>query len=125
MNKLSLRIMSDLSQALKDFGTYTFWDKGPHEVMAINELAEEVQALPPKEAAEVLIEVAQQKKHKGAGLQVAGAIVLELQEWDELFEIPGIDDILNGDLPGQPRTSTPVAISVVRPDDFLKELLNK
>lgn len=33
------------------------------------------------------------------GLQLASSIVINLQAWDELFEQPGIDDLLNDNPP--------------------------
>lgn len=125
MNELSQQILEALKDALRQFGTYSFDDKGPNEVMDIDEFVEHLRVLPPTEAAMVLIEVATSKKHKGRGLQVAMCIVLELQDWDDLFAIPGIDDILNGDLPGKPRTSAPIPIPAIRADQLFKELLNK
>lgn len=99
MNKLATRIVTELGEALRTFGTYSFDDKGASEVMGISELVTELKKLPVQEVAVVLFEVANSKKHKGRGLQVAMHIVLDLQDWDELFEIPGIDSLLEGELP--------------------------
>jgi hypothetical protein len=96
---LSTRIIKELGEALKMFGSYTFDDKGPDEVMDIGGLVEELKKLTSNEASEVLFEVARAKNHKGRGLQVAMYLVLDLQDWDELFTISGIDDLLNGNLP--------------------------
>lgn len=38
INKLSLRIMNEIDDALKQFGEYTFSDKGPDEVMNISSI---------------------------------------------------------------------------------------
>lgn len=120
MNDLSISILGTLGTALKTFGTYAFDDKGPNEVMEISDCVDDLRKLTPTEAALVLIEVATSKKHKGRGLQVAMSIVLELQDWDDLFAIPGIDDILNGELPGKPRASAPIPITAIRADQLFK-----
>lgn len=95
---LAARIINELGVALKQFGTYAFDDKGPHEVMGF-EMTAELRKLPAAEAAAVLTMVATSKKYKGRGLQVASCIVCDLQDWDELFEQPGIDNLLDGELP--------------------------
>lgn len=79
--------------ALKMFGEYTFGDKGAHEVMHMEPLAEKYKALPAEEAAKVLWEVYTSKEHKGHGGQLAGEIIGCLQDWKELFKQPQIDDI--------------------------------
>lgn len=99
MSDLAKRILEELGIALKQFGTYSFDDKGPNEVMDTNAFVEELRALSPTDAAMVLLDVAVSKKFKGRGLQVAMSLVTDLQDWDDLFAFPGIDDILNGDLP--------------------------
>ena len=119
MQTLSTRIIKELGESLKMFGSYTFDDKGPNEVMGIRELVEELRTLPATEAAAVLFEVAASKKHKGRGASVAETLICDMQDWDELFAIPGIDEILNG----QPVSSAPVAIACVSPDDFMKTIL--
>lgn len=126
MNELAQQIIEELGVALKEFGSYSFDDKGPNEVMDISALVAELRVLTPTDAAMTLIEVATCKKHKGRGLQVAMSLVTDLQDWDELFETPGIDDILNGDLPGSAApTTTPIPIKAIRADQLFKELLNK
>lgn len=126
MHDLSISIIGQLGLALKNFGTYSFDDKGPNEVMSIDDIVDDLRKLSPTDAAMVLIEVATSKKHKGRGLQVASTIVCDLQDWDDLFAIPGIDNILNDELPGTPpSTVTPIALGVVRPEDFMKRILGK
>jgi hypothetical protein len=46
----ALRVLSETKTAIKTFGRYSFDDKGPHEVMSIGVLADELRVLPPEEA---------------------------------------------------------------------------
>jgi hypothetical protein len=99
MHQLALRAIDELGQALQDFGTYSFDDKGAGEVMDLGELEAALRRLVPAEAALVLTEVAKDIKHRRRGLKVAEELVLSLQDWDALFDEPGIDDLMNGELP--------------------------
>lgn len=99
MKPLSVRILKELGEALKmfgSFGSYTFDDKGADEVMGIPELVEALRKLSANKAAEVLLEVSGSKKHKGRGAYAAFTIACACQDWDELFAIRGIEDILDG-----------------------------
>lgn len=99
MHTLATRILDELSEALEDFGTHSFDDKGAGEVMGTGELGYALRKLAPPDAAVVLLEVARDPRHKKRGLRVAEALVLELQDWEALFELPGIDDLMKGKLP--------------------------
>ena len=114
------RVMKELGVALKQFGTYSFDDKGPNEVMDLNPFIDEFLKMPRKDAAEAIIEIASSKKYKGRGLTVAMHLVTEMQDCPELFEIAGIDDILNGDLPNKPSNVEPIVIGCMNPVDFMK-----
>ena len=113
------RVMKELGVALKQFGTYSFDDKGPNEVMDLNPFIDEFLKMPRKDAAEAIIEIASSKKYKGRGLTVAMHLVTEMQDCPELFEIAGIDDILNGDLPNKPSNVEPVRIECMNAKAFL------
>lgn len=91
----------DVLTALKMFGTYSFSDKGAHEVMDISALVARIRALPALEAAKVLRSLAHSgpAKKRVFMAMAASAIVLDLQEWDEFMGQPGIDDLLNDEEP--------------------------
>ena len=99
MIPLAERILHDLKEALRQFGTYQFGDKGPSEVMDLYRLEQELRKCSPSMAAAVLVNVATSHKHGGRGLQVAEALACALDDWDDLFKEPGIDNIYNGELP--------------------------
>lgn len=90
---LTTQTLKELGVALKMFGEYTFGDKGANEVMHLEALAAKYKALPAAEAAAVLWEVYTSKEHKGYGNQLAGEIIGYLQDWEELFLQPQIDEI--------------------------------
>jgi hypothetical protein len=126
MHTLSTRIIKELGEALKMFGSYTFDDKGPQEVMGINELCEELRKLPAKEACDILVEVATCKKHKGRGLSVAMSIACDLQDWDELYANEVMGEILNGEPIGEPKVEvTPVPIKVMSMADVMEQFTKK
>jgi hypothetical protein len=107
MHTLATRILDELSEALADFGTHSFDDKGAGDVVDTDELGYALRKLAPAEAAAVLLEVARYGHSRDTSntrraLRVAEALVLSLQDWDALFEIPCIDGLMNGELPTRP-----------------------
>ena len=90
-------ILKDLDKALKDFGTYTFDDKGPHEVMFIDDFTSRLKALPYKEAAEVLKLVGEGRKDtRGETLRdtLVGSMddaPLTDEQFEELLKISGAE----------------------------------
>ena len=93
MNELTKECLTELGLALKLFGTYSFDDKGPHEVMDIDSLGEKFRAMPAEKAAEVLVELAASQEHDRRGNWLASVLVGEMEDWNELFEQPGIEEI--------------------------------
>lgn len=77
--------------AHKQFGEYTFGDKGPHEVMDIDDLARKFRAAGVDASIEAFKHILKSKKH---GEQLASAIVGQLEDWDELWNAH--DDFLQG-----------------------------
>ena|SRR3972149_5411325 len=85
--------LKELGLALKRFGTYQFDDKGPGEVMNMNILLTMFRAVDAKTAGEALIKLSQVKKYEGRGESLASALVGDMENWDELFEQPGIEEL--------------------------------
>jgi hypothetical protein len=50
-------IKKRINKAVKDFGSYSFIDKGPHEVLDYNTLLNELKSLDPEDAIKVIGEV--------------------------------------------------------------------
>jgi hypothetical protein len=109
MSKITAaEIISQYKDAIKDFGTYTFDDKGADEVMDIRALAMAIEKLPAEEAAKILVEVAKYDEATDRRtVVVASDIVMYHQEWEELFKQPGIEDIYDRIIPGSERSSNP------------------
>ena len=105
--------------ALKMFGEYPFRDKGPREVMDIDALAERIHSLDAVEAGKLLRGLAHsgptEAFRRSFSAYAAGEIVLDLQEWDELFEQPGIDELLNYEMPSLIPGDEPAAQSSPKP----------
>jgi len=77
------RALCEMNDAIKDFGEYTYGDKGPYEVMDIDSLALDFRAFEPDAAAEALVELS---KVNDNAESLASCLTGHLQEWDELFE---------------------------------------
>jgi hypothetical protein len=107
MNTIQERVIKELGKALKMFGTYSFDDKGPDEVMNIEQFVTELETMPVADAAVAILEIATMKYSNGRTLRVAEYLVQRLEEnekfFDELVKVPGIEDVYNGDPPGKPR----------------------
>jgi hypothetical protein len=80
------KCLSKLGEALKRFGTYSFDDKGPNEVMDIKELTDEIRRLPAVDAVAVLQAINSSGKYEGRGASLASTLIVNMQDWDELFE---------------------------------------
>jgi hypothetical protein len=93
MNELTNECLTELSVALKQFGTYSFDDKGPYEVMDVESLARKLRGMPVAEVTTVLLELAASPEHNGRGNSLASVLVSELDDWDELLEHPDIAEM--------------------------------
>jgi hypothetical protein len=60
--------------------------------MELDPLRDKLRALPVSEAAEVLLELARSTVHSGRGERLASDLLGGLEDWDELFEVEGIDE---------------------------------
>lgn len=80
------RCLSELGQALKRFGTYSFDDKGPVEVMDLEELIDEIRQLPVEDAVAVLQTLDASEEYEGRASTLASELIAGMQDWDELFE---------------------------------------
>lgn len=85
------QMVYDIHHALEQFGEYSFNDKGPGEVMEVYHWVGQVQGLPVAEAADVLLQLASTGRH---GEKLASEILLELQDWDELFDNEEVAELL-------------------------------
>ena len=77
------RVKKELAEALKMFGTHTFFDKGPHEVMDVGVFVEELRALPGDEAGrrlQALVDIGSREMR-----DVASAILGECDSMDEAW----------------------------------------
>jgi len=86
------RTRDALRSALHDFGYYNFMDKGPSEVMLIHDIQTSLKKLSPQDAGNALTALARTPWEQDATKHLAYEISLDLQDWDELFEHPNIDE---------------------------------
>lgn len=91
------KAFAQLNKALKQYGTYTFDDKGPHEVMDVEPLKEELKVMPSEDALAALRLMVARKD--GRGHVLAETIIGELRgegvEWlgEALLIVEPDDDV--------------------------------
>ena len=79
------KIINDIEHGLKQYGQYTYYDKGAHEVIDMWTLGSLLKEIGPKGAAWVLLRV---KEHEHGGKFVQD-MLLNLDGWEEF------DDLMN------------------------------
>jgi hypothetical protein len=86
MTVLAEECMHFLKVAIKKFGEYTFFDKGPDEVMNIHAMAKNFRSVSPDHAVETFKDIL---KDENYGRKLVSAILVHLQDWDELWDKHG------------------------------------
>ena len=89
IRELVARCKKALKVGLKQFGENTFFDKGPSEVMDIDDLVRRFKQAGVITSLKAFREVLAIEKY---GQRVASAILGELEDWDELWQ--GNEDFL-------------------------------
>jgi len=89
-------IIESLKEALETFGTYTFDDKGPDEVMDTDKITDRLSKLTAKEAGEVLKRVRETpmkgKRSEHLADYLANMLDEMPEEWfEEMLEVSGCD----------------------------------
>ena len=80
-------VLIQMKEALKRFGTYSFDDKGPHEVMDIFSITNYVKLLPKEEAVEFIKEIVDSQGYSDRNKDVANAIFGDCDDMsDEWFK---------------------------------------
>lgn len=80
---LAIEVLHDLKIGLEKFGTYTFFDKGPEEVMNIDAWADKFKTQSIDYVAETLKDILKDEEY---GPRLVSSILMCLEEWDELWE---------------------------------------
>lgn len=80
----------DLQAAKKQFGEYSYHDKGASEVMDLRPIIDTLRELPINE---VISELTALNQMEDTSILVM-EIIMELQDWDELFEHPDMTELL-------------------------------
>jgi len=85
--QLKKRCITELGLALKQFGTYSFDDKGPGEVLDITGLVKSFKNLPAKDAGDTLLALYASPKYDGRPKSLVESLLVDMQDWDELFDV--------------------------------------
>lgn len=76
-------IIKAIKEALKRFGTYSYFDKGCSEVMDVYGIVTQLNELPVEECKKILVEVWNSKSVGNAGKKFVGEAVVGMQDVDE------------------------------------------
>ena len=80
-------VLTEMTEALKKFGTRSFDDKGPHEVMKMSSITNYVKSLSKEDASEFIKEIVDSQGYSDRNKEVANAIVVDCDnmssEWFE------------------------------------------
>jgi hypothetical protein len=100
-------LRDELAYAVRRYGGKAFDRDGPQALMDFATLLDGLRQLPAIEASAALRDVAH-RRYKDRGLRLASALLARLQDWDALFDQPGMEALLAGKKPPRIR-STPRA----------------
>jgi len=86
-------ILDELEEAIRNFGEYTFTDKGPTEVMDIDSIVSRLRARSPEIVATV---ISQLMEDDDIFANTLGEFLAEeLQDWDDLWAVPLMQEIFH------------------------------
>lgn len=74
----------EIKKALKEFGTYSYNDKGPDEVMDMSTHINKLKALPVEECKSVLLELAEGDRYEE---MFVGSVLISLDNEVALFDL--------------------------------------
>lgn len=77
------QILEEMATAIKRFGTYTFDDKGPREVMNVQSIAKKIKAMPKERAARFLKEMIDAEGYEGRNVELANVLAGNCEDMDE------------------------------------------
>lgn len=81
-DEITTTILRELNEALEQFGTYAFDDKGANEIMVFDAITARLRAVGAERTAKVLREL----MHAGRRpRQLACQLTMHMDDWDELF----------------------------------------
>jgi hypothetical protein len=83
----------EIREAIDNFGRYTYEDKGVGEVILVTPMINRFKAVPSASAAKVLLALHERRDHDDLFHQFARDLLSYMEDWDGLFEEPGITDI--------------------------------
>lgn len=90
------RILDELHDAIRDFGEYTFGDKGPSEVMDIDGIVCRLQERSPEIVATIINELMNTKDEEHYGATILGEWLADsLEDWEELWAVPLMQEIFS------------------------------
>lgn len=86
VSPLAQKALTEMRSALKEFGRYTFFDKGPEEVMNVPKLVNEFRAAGVEPCATAMKEMLD--ADDGSEMLVS-ALLMHMQDWDAFWDAHG------------------------------------
>jgi len=84
VNLFLVKAREQIETAKYAFGVYTYRDRGPEEVMDVPALAVDMRALGHGDAADAINKMSKESHDMSL---LATALLHELEDWDELFDL--------------------------------------
>ncbi len=91
MSNFAETAFNDLVQAKRQFGEYSYHDKGASEVMDLDPLLEILRKMSPKEAGNALTELEQMDDTS----VLVGDLIVSMDDWDIFFDCADNEELIS------------------------------
>lgn len=94
MHAIALRTIDDINKALRQFGEYTYYDKGADEVFDVDALVAELRPLSGDEIGQILADVLTYEHGRPLVSSVLSALDgVEDEKWDAIMAYEGMEEL--------------------------------
>ena len=85
----------EINEAIKQFGEYSFYDKGPDEIMNIGPYITEAESMTPNDVADVLVQLAKLGRYEEFFAERMISYLAEQPDvwWNEFVNHPELDKL--------------------------------
>lgn len=94
MHPRAIKVIDDINKALRQFGEYTYYDKGAEEVFDVDALVSELRPLTGDEIGQILADVLTYEHGRPVVSSVLSALDnVEDAKWDAIMAYEGLEDL--------------------------------
>lgn len=94
MHPKAIKVVDDINVALRQFGEYTYYDKGAEEVFDVDALVAELRPLSGDEIGQILADVLTYEHGKPVVSSVLSALDgVEDEKWDAIMAYEGMEEL--------------------------------